>query len=192
MIQADDLRERWRTVRGGLTRRQEQLLEALLFLVTFTVLAAPFYALLNSGWDATGIRAATATAAAGLLDAIGIPATSTGPYLAAGDMLVDVTRDSTGWKSLLAFTGLVLATRPDRRQAVEGIVLGVVGVAAANLLRIVSMVVLVQRAGIPYDLLHLVMWRWGLTGILLLLWIGWRRHPRPVSTVYSGVRQTTG
>ncbi len=182
------VRERWDATRDGMTDRQRALLRAVRFLAVFTAMAAPLYLLLAAGWDASVFRHGFARAAAAVLNGIGIPATSELSFVSTEGMLLDVTRDSTGWKSALAVTALVVATRRPWRTRVQGIVFGLVLVAAANLLRIVTMVYAVVVFGIDYELLHTVLWRWGLTGIVLAAWAVWLWQPAPFSRVRDVAR----
>ncbi|MDY6769985.1 MAG: exosortase/archaeosortase family protein [Candidatus Nanohaloarchaea archaeon] len=169
----DRARERYRSFEERLDPRQRRLLHAFLFLARFTALAAPFYLVLGSGWDATGVRAATADVAAALLRAAGIGASSTGTFVAAGELLVDVTRDSTGWKSVSVFTALVLASRRPLRTRLWGIAAGAAALLAVNVLRIWSMVYAVTVFGVGYELLHTLLWRWGLTASVIAAWLLW-------------------
>lgn len=173
-------RERYARFRDGLDPRQRQLLAAFTFLAKFTGLAAPLYLLLASGWDAAWLRTAIASVSAAVLDLGGIAAASDGTFVSAGHVLVDVTRDSTGWKSVLALAGLILASRRPWREKGRGLVIGAALVMAVNVIRIVSMVAAVVLFDAEYEFLHLFLWRWGLTGAVIAVWAAWffRIDPR--------------
>lgn len=156
-----------------MTPRQQSLFTAFRFLTVFTALSLPFYLLLNSGWNATVLRSVQAMIAADILSLTGLEVSHIGTFIYSEQLLVDVTRDSTGWKSLLAFTALVLAVGRPLRQTVSGILLGVTVIAAANLLRITSMFYAVAVYGVDYELMHTVLWRWGLTFVVLTTWLLW-------------------
>jgi exosortase/archaeosortase family protein len=89
------------------------------------------------------------------------------------ELVLDVTRDSTGWKSMLAVTALIIAVGRPFRQTVQGVVTGVGVLFAANLLRITSMFYAVTVYDVSYELLHTVLWRWGLTAVVLVTWLWW-------------------
>jgi exosortase/archaeosortase family protein len=160
-------------VERRLSPEQQRLFAGFRFLAVFTVLAGPFYLVLASGWDATGIRAMTATVSAAVLNAAGVEVTSSGSFVHGSAMVLDVTRDSTGWKSVLVFTALVLATGRSLRATVRGLATGVVVLFVANVLRITTMFYAVTVYGMSYELLHTVLWRWGLTAVVLVTWLGW-------------------
>ncbi len=167
------VRDRYDRFRTGLDPRQQQLLQILVFLTKFTVLALPFWLVLHSGWEADAVRAVTAEASAAVLRGIGVDASATGHLLSAGDLLVDVTRDSTGWKSVMVFLALVTASRRPLRSKIGAAAAGTVALLVLNLGRVVSMVYAVVVFGIDYELLHTVLWRWGLTVAVIGLWTGW-------------------
>lgn len=152
---------------------QQQLFSTLRFLTVFAVLATPLYLLIDSGWNATTLRSVQALIAANILSLTGLEVSHAGTFLYSEQLLVDVTRDSTGWKSLLAFTALIVATGRPLKKTVYGILIGVAVIAAANLLRITSMFYAVTVYSIEYDLLHTVLWRWGLTFVVFTTWIIW-------------------
>lgn len=165
--------ETWAEFRSDLSPRQDRFLETFLFLSKFTLLAAPFYLVLNSGWTAEGLRALNAQISSSLLQIIGIEASSTGSFVRTEGMFLDVTRDSTGWKSAVVFSALVLASSRDLRNKLGGILVGVLILAGLNVLRIVSMVYAVEILGMDYELLHTVLWRWGLTAGVIGAWLVW-------------------
>lgn len=170
---AADVVDRLAGMRDELDERQQRLLAVLRFLTVFCVMAVPFYVVLHSGWEATVLRRFFARISAAVLSGIGIAASSLGTTVSTETLVVEVSRDSTGWKSVMAFTALVVAARRSLRWKLTGIVAGVAAIAVANVLRIVSMIYLVVVYGVPYELLHTVLWRWGLTGIVLGLWVLW-------------------
>lgn len=171
--------QRYREFREGLDPRQERLFHAFVFLSRFAALAVPFYLIIASGWEAEGFRAFTAQVSASTLQMLGIEATSTGSFVQAGELLVDVTRDSTGWKSVAVFTALVAASRRSTESKVKGVLIGVFLLLGVNLLRITSMVYAVETLGIDYEFLHTFLWRWGLTAAVIGLWALWMHLSTP-------------
>lgn len=156
-----------------LNPRQQRLFSAFRFLAAFTLLSGPFYFALNSGWNAAGIRSITASVSAVVLDVVGLQVSSAGSFVHGSEMVLDVTRDSTGWKSVLAFTALVLATGRPLRQTARGLIAGITALFAANVLRITTMFYAVTVYDVSYELLHTVLWRWGLTAAVLVTWMWW-------------------
>ncbi|MDY6773832.1 MAG: archaeosortase/exosortase family protein [Candidatus Nanohaloarchaea archaeon] len=167
------VREAYRGFRRGLDGRQERLFRIFSFLMKFLLLAAPFYLVLGSGWEAEGLRGFIAGISASILQLLGIKATSSGTFVEVGNLLLDVTRDSTGWKSVAVLAALVFASPLEVGEKLKGVLVGVPLILAVNVLRIVSMVYAVTVWGVEYEFLHLFLWRWGLTGAVILLWASW-------------------
>lgn len=170
------IRERKQRFEDSLEGRDRQLWEMLLFLARFTAMAAPVYLLLWQGWNPVWLRSLDAQLAAILLEFLAVPAQHSGTVVSTQAIAIDVSTDSTGWKSMLALTALILAVRniTGRKRAV-GIVAGLLIVFIGNLGRIVSMAFAVTIWGISYELIHTVLWRWGLTVLIFMIWLAWLR-----------------
>lgn len=84
-----------------------------------------------------------------------------------------ITRDCLGWKSMAAFTALIAASADKIRNEARIILIGLTAIVLANLVRIVSTVMLSEMGVISFDIIHTFLWRWGMTLIVLLLWYLW-------------------
>ncbi len=170
------IQERIDSARAGLDERNRRLFDTLLFLIRFTLLAAPVYILLWHGWDPVWLRSLNATISSQVLDLVGLETASSGTFLSAPSILVDVSVDSTGWKSMIAVTALVLATLQEGwRKRLYGIVAGIGLVFIGNIGRITSMVYAVEVLGADYEFIHTFLWRWGLTILVFGYWTLWLR-----------------
>lgn len=157
-----------------LSETDQQRLDLLLFLVRLLLLATPLYVLLWIDWNPVWLRQLQAGIGTAVLDLTGMAVTHSGTWIEAPGLAVDVSVDSTGWKSMLAVMALVLAvTDLPRRERVIGLVAGLATVFAANILRLTSMIYAVVVWGISYELIHTFLWRWGLTAVLLSYWLIW-------------------
>ncbi|MDY6789031.1 MAG: exosortase/archaeosortase family protein [Candidatus Nanohaloarchaea archaeon] len=168
--------EREKEFRESLSKRNQKLWQVFLFLAKFTVLAAPLYLLIWSNWNPLWLRQLNAAASSGLLNVLGVDSSSSGVFILTSELSVNVSVDSTGWKSVLALTGLMLATPgtvAGVRKKIYGILSGVIFVMAGNIARLVSMVYMVEVWGVSYQLVHTFLWRWGLTFLVLGFWISW-------------------
>lgn len=149
-------------------------LDLLYFFTRLLVLATPLYVLLWIDWNPVWLRTAQAGIATQLLELLGVATTRSGTVVETARLVVDVSVDSTGWKSMLAVSALVLAvTDATRRQYGIGVVAGLLTVLAANMVRLVSMIYAVVVWGISYELIHTLLWRWGLTVVVLGYWMVW-------------------
>jgi len=180
------IRERIDAIRDDLDERNMVLFDTLLFLVRFTVLAAPVYLLLWQGWDPVWLRSINATISSHVLNLAGLETASSGTFLSAPSILVDVSVDSTGWKSMIAVIALILATlNEDRRKRLYGIVAGVGIVFFGNIGRITSMVYAVEVLGVEYEFIHTFLWRWGLTFLVFGYWALWLQWDGELPAVTS-------
>lgn len=84
-----------------------------------------------------------------------------------------ITRDCLGWKSMAAFVALIFASADDLRKEAKILLTGIIGLAAANILRIVSTVILSEVGIISFDIVHTFLWRWGMTLLVLSIWYLW-------------------
>lgn len=183
---ADKLKKQVTAMSQRMTPEQQRLFGTFLFLAKFTVLAAPLYLLMASGWDAATFRAATATVSGTVLSLAGLDVTTVASTIHGENLVLDVSRDSTGWKSILAFSALVFATSAGRSSKLKAIAAGTVVLLAANVLRITTMFYAVDVFAVDYELLHSLLWRWGLTVVVLGTWLYWL-HGTP-SPQISGLR----
>lgn len=84
-----------------------------------------------------------------------------------------ISRDCLGWKSMAAFSALVFASTDSLRDELEILVAGIAGLGAANVVRIVSTVLLSEAGIISFEIVHTFLWRWGMTLLVLLIWYLW-------------------
>jgi exosortase/archaeosortase family protein len=172
----EEIRKRKKAFEESLEGRDQRLWEVFLFLVRFTVLAAPLYLLLWNDWNPIWLREMNAAVGSNVLSLLDLDVVHSGSFIGTGQFSVDVSTDSTGWKSFLALVGLMLATREEAlTKKLYGILLALVIVFAGNITRLVSMVYAVVVWGVDYQLIHTFFWRWGLTALVLVSWIAWLR-----------------
>lgn len=84
-----------------------------------------------------------------------------------------ITRDCLGWKSMAAFVGLVFASAEDLRKEFRILLGGIIALTTANIIRIVSTVMLSEAGLISFDVVHTFLWRWGMTIVVLSIWYMW-------------------
>ncbi|MDY6776802.1 MAG: exosortase/archaeosortase family protein [Candidatus Nanohaloarchaea archaeon] len=169
----DEIGERRDRLKERMSDRQARMFDSFVFLVKFTALAAPLYLILGSGWNAHHLREAVALLSSGLVEVLGVETAHHGSFISSGNLLVDVTRDSTGWKSVMVFAALVFATGKRLSYKIKGLAVGTAAIFVVNLLRISTMIYAVRVFEVEYELLHMLLWRWGLTFVVLSLWIFW-------------------
>lgn len=120
----------------------------------------------------------------GILSITGMNFQAVGASLASENAIYVITQDCLGWKSMAVFTGLVFASTSRYRYHAKYIFLGLAGIAVANLVRVVSTVYLAEIGLISFGVIHGVLWRWGLTALVLLMWLVWFRRAELENDVF--------
>jgi len=81
--------------------------------------------------------------------------------------------DCTGWKSILVFIALVVATPTDWRKKLKAWFF-IPLIYLANILRVWFVFFFVSRFGIEhFETIHKTLWSWGLIAVLLVCWVCW-------------------
>ena len=165
--------------RKWLSNPDAKFIRMLRFFIKFNLFAIPLYIILYEGWTLPALQRAIADFTVYALTALGINPTMNDLIVSIpvrnGDWGAVINWDCTGWKSLLAYFALVMATDYPMKRKLLGMLLLPV-VFAVNLLRIIFMFLYVHWFDLEnYKLVHTVVWSWGLILTILVLWLIWMR-----------------
>jgi len=169
-----------------LKKRNETAFKLLKFFVKLNIFAIPLYVILLLNIQFYSVQLFTASAVNWLLQATGFAAMQNGIMItipiANGTWLAVIDQDCIAWKSMLAFFALVFATDfPMKKKYVALALLPVIYVI--NLLRIWFMFFYVSVFDLAYyEIIHAVVWSWGLLLITLALWLLWIKFYIPPKT----------
>ena len=165
--------------RKGLDPGQERLKETMVFFVRLMALALPLYAVLFFA-DLYPLQAVVAGQSFWLLQAAGLSPAIEGVAMQVGDFSFFISRDSTGWKSMMFLGALVFAVPGVARgRRLLGILVGIPLVYLGNLGRVVGIVLAEQAYGLEAAMLvHDYLWRFGLVALVLGIWLLWFRWAR--------------
>lgn len=84
--------------------------------------------------------------------------------------------DCTAWKSMLAFFALLMSTDRANKTKLLGLAVFLPLIFAVNLARIFFMFFYVRTFDLAnYQLVHTVVWSWGMIAAVLVFWIVWMR-----------------
>jgi exosortase/archaeosortase family protein len=152
----------------------DRLLTILAFLARLLLLAVPLYFIIIFA-DLWLLQAAVASQASWLLSSLGFPVMQNGTEVTVGTFAFVISKDSTGWKSLLFFSALVISVpRITGRKRLIGLAIGLPLLWIANLSRVIAIVLVQSSLGLEAALFaHDVLWQWGLIATVLGLWTGW-------------------
>jgi exosortase/archaeosortase family protein len=144
------------------------------FLVQFTLLSAPLYALIYFRADFGWAQEFVASQVAGIARLLAIPAVSDGYLVRSGSVILEIIDACVAWKDLLAFVALVLAT-PGRSgwSKLSGILVGLPAIYFANLARLLTILVFARTWPELTQIVHAILWKVGMIGFILLVWVLW-------------------
>ena len=163
-----------------MNRSDKRLFNVFKFLVKFNLFAIPLYIILVLGWHFAELQQLTANITYGILNWAGASPSIDGYLISIpiknGTWAALINWDCTGWKSILAFFALVMATDLPMRRKMYGLLL-VPLIYVINIFRIFFMFFYVRTFDLAhYEIVHAIVWSWGLILVILVLWIFWLKH----------------
>lgn len=170
----------------NMNERQEKLFEGLKFFSKLLFAGLIFQAILYIYPDTTGFQAFLAQLIAFLVDPL-----MKASFTASGiDVVTDgiryvITQDCLGWKSKAAFTALIFASTEKYRKNIKYVFAGLVLIFLANIVRIVTTIYLSHTGVISFEIIHDTLWKWSLTGLVLLMWVIWFEKLQYVDNPFS-------
>ncbi len=158
-----------------LDETQRKLYYTSLFLGKLLLVGLVFRAILFIYPSTYGLQEGFAELMAGMLNLIGIDAASDQIFVYVGAETYRITQDCLGWKSAAAFTGLVAASPGSRRNKAFFLMLGIAALLVANVFRVITTIYLSHIELISFEIIHGTLWKWGLTVLVLGMWVYWFR-----------------
>lgn len=162
--------------REELTERQERLLDTNIFLGKMLLVGAVFHLILYIYPNTVPVQEAFAEIITRIMNYMGYGFTSESVYILKETSAYEITQDCLGWKSMMAFTALMYASPGKLRRNLKYLGAGLVAIAVANVVRVVTTIHLSELGIISFEIIHGVLWKWSLTAIVLLAWIVWFRY----------------
>ncbi len=160
-------------------RLNHLLRSTLVFLIKLNLLAIPMYMILLSNASFSPLQDVDARMSSAILNMFGYSTSVDGKsvnIMSNGIVKsIEISWDSTGWKSMYAIASLVLITpigNINKRLRIA--VLCVAIVFALNILRIASTIAVSTTFGFNlFDIIHTLLWREGMILAIVGIWIGW-------------------
>lgn len=153
-----------------LDERQEKVLEANIFLGKMLLIGGIFHSILWIYPDTSWIQARYAEFIAGIMNQLGYTFRAESVYILPG---YEITQDCLGWKSIMAFTALIVSSTTKIRENLKYIFAGIAAIMLANVVRIVTTIHLSEIGLISFEVIHGFLWKWSLTALVLVAWIYW-------------------
>lgn len=162
-------------------RLTNRLASVLIFLVTFNLLAVPLYIAIYANLSFEPLKELNARMVSATLNFFGYDSYSDGSTLnlVSNGILqkIDISWDSTGWKSMYAIAALILATPISKiSRKIKFAAIGMAIIFFINYLRISSTILISANFGFNlFDIIHTVLWREGLILAVVGVWLVWMR-----------------
>ncbi|MBI2084550.1 MAG: archaeosortase/exosortase family protein [Candidatus Aenigmarchaeota archaeon] len=163
-------------------KKVEPWKKVLQFLIAFNALAIPLYIAMYTGFEFQPLQEFNSQMLYYTLQALGYNVQLDGSsiHLIAGleAHKIDVSWDSTGWKSMYAVAALIIAT-PISTMEKKGkfILAGIAAMFVLNYLRITTTIIISATYGFGFfDVVHTVLWREGLILAVVGYWFFWLRR----------------
>lgn len=150
------------------------------FLIKFNILAIPLYLVMYLNFTLPPLQTFLATLSSYGINLFGYHLTQDEMFLYSGSQQIEISWDSTGWKSMYALAALVIATPvSDLHKKIRFLFIGVPLVFLINYLRITSTILVSLKFGFQYfDIIHMFLWREGLILAVVAIWYVWLRKKR--------------
>jgi exosortase/archaeosortase family protein len=153
---------------------EEKLIKILLFLLKFNLLAIPLYIVLYFNFSFSPLQNFLAYLIFQTLKILGYNTSLNGYFLIIQNFpeIIEISWDSTGWKSLYALTALVLATPLSNfYKKVKFLILALPTLFLINYVRILTTILISIKFGLKYfEIIHTFLWREGLIFAIIAIW----------------------
>ena len=166
-------------LRVRLNEEQERLKDTLVFFLRLLICALPLYFIILFV-DLYPFQVLVAQNSFFILEGMGFSPSLQGAQMQVGDFSFFISKDSTGWKSMLFLGALVFAVPGVLfKKRVIGLLIGIPLLYLSNMGRVVGIVMAEQAYGFETAMLtHDYLWRFGLVALVLGVWLIWFRWAR--------------
>lgn len=147
------------------------------FLIKFNLLSIPLYLAMYFNFTFPPLQTFLAIAASYIIKLFDYPVTQDDMFLTSSHQQIEISWDSTGWKSMYALAALIIATPiANWYKKIRFLFIGIPLVFLINYLRIVSTILISLKFGFQYfDIVHTLLWREGLILAVVGIWFIWLR-----------------
>ena len=154
---------------------EKKLVKILFFLLKFNLLAIPLYITLYFNLSFPPLQNFLAYLIFQTLKIFGYSVSLNGYFLIIQNFpeIIEVSWDSTGWKSLYALTALVLATPLSNfYKKMKFLILALPTLFLINYIRILTTILVSIKFGFKYfEIIHTFLWREGLIFAIIAIWV---------------------
>lgn len=156
-----------------LTEKQEDLLDTLIFTSKLILFGIILHLILYLQPDTTTIQEIYAAFIANTLTLLGIENTLQGIEIIIENTRYLIVQDCLGWKSMFLITALYFSTPHKIIKNIKHLLYGLIIIQIANVIRVISTIILAELGIISFDIIHDFLWQWGLSIIVIAMWYYW-------------------
>jgi exosortase/archaeosortase family protein len=162
-----------------LQKRIRKLLTILLFLIKFNLLAIPMYLIIHLNLSFQPLQNFLASLTKISLNLLGYYAIQQDSLVitTSKDQLysIEVSWDSTGWKSMYAILALTISTPiKSWKRKLKFMAISIPTIFLINFLRILTTILVTLHYGFNYfEIVHTFLWREGLILAVVCIWSFW-------------------
>jgi exosortase/archaeosortase family protein len=159
-----------------LQKKEKKLLALLLLLVAFNILSIPMYLVMYFNLSFKPLQYFLALATTKFLNALGYPVFQDGFTVVANNFnLIEISWDSTGWKSMYTLLALGIVTPVNSwKKRMKFICISIPAIFLLNFIRITTTILVGLNFGFQYfEVVHTFLWREGLILAIVCIWAAW-------------------
>jgi len=164
--------------------KKNRLKFILWFLLRFNLLAIPLYLAIYTDFSFLPLQTLIAQITAAILKIQGYNIIQNNQTMLTdvdGSIYsIEVSWDSTGWKSLYALAALVMAVSASNiKNKLKFLSMGLPMIFVLNLIRILTTILIALNFGFQYfEIVHTLLWREGLIIAVVVLWYFWLKREK--------------
>jgi exosortase/archaeosortase family protein len=159
------------------SEKQKKFLEANIFLGKMLSIGAVFHLILFLYPNTVPVQKAFAGITTSFMNFFGYDFSHYSVYIMDAGTGYEITQDCLGWKSMMAFTALMISSGGVRKN-LKYLGIGLLAIVFTNFLRVVTTIHLSEAGIISFEIIHGFLWRWSLTAIVLAAWLIWFTYYR--------------
>ena len=166
-------------------------IQTLVFLLRLLLLSVPVYMIIYFV-NLYPLQVMVATHTTFLLKLMGFHVAMEGAAVSVGTekpFNFIISEDSTGWKSFLFLSALIIAVPGIKwKKRVIGIFYGIIALYIGNILRVLTIVISERIYGMNIAMLiHDWLWEFGLTAMVLVLWVVWLKYANIIQKTKNNI-----
>ncbi len=160
--------------------QKKKSIEIAKFLIRLNILLIPFYLIAYFNLSVSQFQNGFALLISKILNIIGYENTVSDFIIYIQNKLViDISFDCIGWKSMYSLFALVFAVREKLKKKLKFLIKWVPVVFILNIFRVIFNIIVGIKFGIKWmNIFHSILWQGGMIAIVLVIWYIWIKQTK--------------